>query len=153
MKSLVRLVVVIGVAHYAGLARAECPDPFPDTPSREQLRGCIDELLKLKSDVARLQSSQATQPPAGSVRFEAHRIEQSGIETEGRHIVEFANTGGFIPVPDTDSTQLCTLSSVFNNKGDPGSCELHFDDGKWLIQVKPSLVCRVTCFKLFVGHP
>ena len=67
MKPFVCLLIFFGVTLCASFARADCPSPFPEKWDRQQLQDCFADLLKLKSDFAKLQASRPAEIPVGAV--------------------------------------------------------------------------------------
>lgn len=79
------------------------------------------------------------------------RIGPRGVEgTETPDPGEFGSSQtGWTAIGASKGYPLCVINNIYNS-GDSGSCELHHDSkqGPWLIQVKGSMRCRVSCFKI-----
>jgi len=49
--------IALAVSASSNLARAECPNPFPDKPSADVIKGCLAEVGRLQSEVDALKKS------------------------------------------------------------------------------------------------
>jgi hypothetical protein len=78
------------------------------------------------------------------------RIGPRGIErTDTPDPGEFtSNQSGWIAIGASKGYPLCVINNIYNDGN--GSCELHHEskEGPWYIQVKGSMRCRVSCFKI-----
>jgi hypothetical protein len=96
MNAALRMILMIGVLISGSQAMADCPTPFPENPTPQDIRLCLAEVGQLRKELSDLRSSGLAAIPSGAVlAFDAPNLNQDRcplgwtpfLEARGRTIV------------------------------------------------------------------